>query len=61
MEESSEGAVAPPVLSVTMALLSLKPKGSIMSNSLLEAACRIQGGRFLSPRDLVYCEFFIDR
>lgn len=63
MEESREGTVAPPVSprSVTMALLSLKLKGGIMSSCLLEAACSIQGGRFLSPRDLVCCEFFIDR
>lgn len=63
MEESSEGAVAAPVSPrrVTMALLALKPKGGMMSSSLLAAACSIQGGRCLSPRDLAYCEFFIDR
>lgn len=65
VEESSEGTAVrtPPVSphSVTMALLSLKPKGGNMSSSLLEAACSIQGGRFLSPRDLAYCEFFIER
>lgn len=63
MEASREGTVAPPVSprSVTMALLSLKLKGGLTSRRLLEAACSIQGGRFLSPRDLVCCEFFIDR